>query len=98
MASSPAERPAGHAEQVYISAACSRKNATAARPHDGLVAFASGRLIALWKSAVRSPSQLAQEGLKADEKVSRTGWEPCGSAPNASRARRRRDSPQVRSK
>ncbi|BGO91728.1 hypothetical protein NBRC10512_006823 [Rhodotorula toruloides] len=51
MASSPAERPAGHAEQVYISAACSRKNATAARPHDGLVAFASGRLIALWKSA-----------------------------------------------
>ncbi|BGP24984.1 RNA polymerase II elongator complex protein 2 [Rhodotorula toruloides] len=51
MASSASERSAGRAEQVYISAACSRNHATFARPHDGLVAFASGRLIALWKSA-----------------------------------------------
>ncbi|GAA5984289.1 hypothetical protein JCM10908_006126 [Rhodotorula pacifica] len=38
-------------EPLYISAACSRSNASAARPQDGLVAFASGHLIALWKSA-----------------------------------------------
>ncbi|KWU47145.1 WD40 repeat-like protein [Rhodotorula sp. JG-1b] len=44
----------GLGEQVqplYISAACSRSNSSAARPQDGLVAFASGHLIALWKSA-----------------------------------------------
>jgi elongator complex protein 2 len=59
----------GLSEQVqplYISAACSRSNSSAARPHDGLVAFASGHLIALWKSAVRTPDyslQGTQAGL-----------------------------------
>lgn len=60
----------GASEQVqplYISAACSRSNSSAARPQDGLVAFASGHLIALWKSAVRardySPQQ-TRDGLK----------------------------------
>ncbi|GAA5895240.1 hypothetical protein JCM8208_005945 [Rhodotorula glutinis] len=38
-------------EQRYISAACSRNHASAARPQDGLVAFASGHLVALWQSA-----------------------------------------------
>ncbi|GAA5868103.1 hypothetical protein JCM3774_001022 [Rhodotorula dairenensis] len=40
-----------HAHPLYISAACSRSSASAARPQDGLVAFASGHLIALWNSA-----------------------------------------------
>lgn len=53
----------GLGEQVqplYISAACSRSNSSAARPQDGLVAFASGHLIALWKSAVRPPDDSLQ--------------------------------------
>ena len=53
----------GLGEQVhplYVSAACSRSNSSAARPQDGLVAFASGHLIALWKSAVRAPDNSLQ--------------------------------------
>ncbi|KPV74938.1 uncharacterized protein RHOBADRAFT_44457 [Rhodotorula graminis WP1] len=41
----------GRVEQRYISAAASRNHASAARPQDGLVAFASGHLVALWQSA-----------------------------------------------
>lgn len=49
-----APRPrTAYVEPRYVSAACSRSNATAARVEDGLVAFASGHLIALWPSAVR---------------------------------------------
>lgn len=56
--------PEGAVQALYTAAACSRNHASAARPQDGLVAFASGHSVALWKSAVRPlaalPDQLAR--------------------------------------
>ncbi|GJN90798.1 hypothetical protein Rhopal_003812-T1 [Rhodotorula paludigena] len=43
--------PEGAVKALYTAAACSRNHASAARPQDGLVAFASGHFVALWKSA-----------------------------------------------
>ncbi|GAA5950694.1 hypothetical protein JCM21900_000482 [Sporobolomyces salmonicolor] len=51
MAASSSAAPAAAVTPVYIAAAASRNNASAARLEDGLVAFASGRLVALWNSA-----------------------------------------------
>ncbi|CEQ39450.1 SPOSA6832_00976, partial [Sporobolomyces salmonicolor] len=52
MAASSSAAPAAAVTPVYIAAAASRNNASAVRPEDGLVAFASGHLVALWNSAV----------------------------------------------
>ncbi|BGP40443.1 Elongator subunit elp2 [Rhodotorula kratochvilovae] len=50
----------GRVDPLYISAACSRNHASAARVQDGLVAFASGHLLALWESASETSAGVKQ--------------------------------------
>ncbi|GAA6050328.1 hypothetical protein JCM3770_002965 [Rhodotorula araucariae] len=50
----------GRADALYVSAACSRNHGSAARVQDGLIAFASGHLVALWNSASENSAGVEQ--------------------------------------